>query len=314
MAKYNFCENLAGLSISKDSDVCIKEWTVVYKGTTDNNSDEENRCICNRVVKNYFVLINNVNNNHIKMGSGCIKKLNDNNNNKIDTNPKSIKKNIIKLFEIGYYSQIENLNEYTEDILIDYLSSKDDKIRYIHGIIDIYKDNKNLYNKIEQILMDSIALIDKKFKYMRDIIDIYKDKKNLYKKIETILIKHTREKTTIREIEYYIHIYEDNTDLHNKIKNILDFKKKAYDRYRQKEFLEQQAQIKLEAQINEKNEKMKEEEIKNKERERKKAEEIKNKEREGKKAEEIKNKERERKKAEDIKICNNDIRNFFKPI
>ena len=75
------------------------------------------------------------------MGFVCIKKLNDENTNKIDTTSKSIKSNIIKLFEKGYYSEIQDLDKYAEDILIEYISSKDDIITYLNHIIDNYKNN-----------------------------------------------------------------------------------------------------------------------------------------------------------------------------
>ena len=225
MATHDFYKNLAELSISKDINECIKEWKVIYNGTSDSNSDEENRCICNRVIKNYYILINIFNNNYIKIGFGCIKKLNDDNNNKIDTKSTSIKKNIIQLFEEGYYIKIENLNEYAEDILIDYISSKDDKIRYIRDIIDSYKDNRYVYNKIVEILLDAISLIDNKIKYMHDIIDIYKDNTYLYNKIVQILIDYTW-KAKIFNIENNIDYYKHNTALYNKIEYILNRKKK----------------------------------------------------------------------------------------
>ena len=138
MSTYDFCENLTNLSISNDIDECIKEWIVEHKGITDSNSNEENRCICNRVIKHYFIIRNINNYNFIKMGSGCLTKLNKNKNNKIDTNSKNIKTNIIKLFEKGCYIKIENINKYAENILIDYLWSKEAKITYIQNIIDIY--------------------------------------------------------------------------------------------------------------------------------------------------------------------------------
>jgi hypothetical protein len=220
---YDFNKNLIELSISSDINECLKEWIIVGKGTTDSYNDEENRCVCNRLIKQYYILRNNFNYNHIKMGFGCIKKLNDENTNKIDTRSKSIKNNLIKLFEKGYYIEIEDLDKYAEDILIEYISSKDDIITYIHHIIDNYKNNIYLYKKIEKILIDHLWLKQSTIKFIENIIDIYKDKPHLYSKIEYILSrkKNYRDTCKIKEIEKQKKIAEE-LDRQNKETEELD--------------------------------------------------------------------------------------------
>jgi hypothetical protein len=244
MSEYSFWENLSGLSVSNDKDECLKEWNVIYKskkGSTDKNSGEELRCICGREINNFCIIINKFNNKHIKMGCECVKKLHGNNiNNKIDTTTKSIKKNIIELFEKGgYYSQIENLDKYAEDIFIEYIMSKEDKIYYIHDIIDKYKENQYLYNIIEQILMHSIQLIKKKRKieYMSDIINTYKDKKDLYKKIEKIFIDDIW-KTPDHTIKRYYSLNSNDHYLESIVKScnyINSNKNQVYDRIHKSE-------------------------------------------------------------------------------
>ena len=61
----DFNKNLIALSISDDINECLKEWMIVGKGTTHSNNDEENRCICNRLITQYYILRNNFNYNHL---------------------------------------------------------------------------------------------------------------------------------------------------------------------------------------------------------------------------------------------------------
>ena len=142
-SKYNFINNLKKLSLSQNDNEFIKEWLIVYEGKSTN--DYEQRCICNRKIKNYY-LAKNINNfNYVKMGDGCKKKIDE--NFEIDTRENTRKRNIIKFFNLGIYIEIDDLNIYVRDVIYEYIN-KINSLNDIEELIIKFKNNNSILAKL----------------------------------------------------------------------------------------------------------------------------------------------------------------------
>lgn len=147
-----FTHNLLQLSESKDPNDHLKEWFVVAIGENKDPSKEEIRCICNKNIKHYYIVRNVCNMNNVKMGSGCINKLNQNAKHKIKHDLDQMKKNVIKLFDDNHYVQITNLDEYAKRILIEHVKKQD--IFYVIKCVFMYKNNQSIYDELVGVYDD----------------------------------------------------------------------------------------------------------------------------------------------------------------
>jgi hypothetical protein len=120
--KYNFNNNLLKASISDNIEDAHKEWQVIC---THDRNDTDAHCICGHVVKNVKYMYNIKNKKTIIVGCVCFKKFNLN-NKKLSN---KIFKNVLqKVLQKGEYKNIDDIDQYCENIKIELINHFKDRL------------------------------------------------------------------------------------------------------------------------------------------------------------------------------------------
>lgn len=105
---YRFETNLKELSFDKSEGFAyISEWYVLCKKNTGG------RCVCNRLVGSYSIVINRITKNMVEMGSTCVKRILG-----ISESEKTITARLSYNFERGDYVNITDLDEYVIECIL----------------------------------------------------------------------------------------------------------------------------------------------------------------------------------------------------
>lgn len=144
-------ENLQVLSENKHAtnSELADEWIFKDKGIRD-SGDKENRCVCSRPIKSWWMFVNCINGHHAKLGSGCkgyllheCKKFGE---------EKVRNATLTKLFVNSQYEIIDDLYQYTQCVMLDYYKNR--------PIADIRIALHNLHNVT--LLRELNQLLDKR--------------------------------------------------------------------------------------------------------------------------------------------------------
>lgn len=120
---YKF-SNILKLSVEQDYASLHKEWECV-----DYRSGSNTQCICSRLIKHAYYYLNRINGNTIRVGSGCVKKL------ELPKKGEGRQSNPILLRFIqqwrGVYTNINDLLKYSEESRTDILDIIEETVKNV---------------------------------------------------------------------------------------------------------------------------------------------------------------------------------------
>lgn len=128
-----FDNNLKALS--KNSKNFMDEWFIEAFLETSNKN--KNKCICTRLIKKAYIVRNFKTSKFVLMGTACVKKL-----TKFNMSPAIINDEIIKKFEKGIFIKIDDLHQYSINVLEKYIYTLDPQELY--KMLGLYKSNKKI--------------------------------------------------------------------------------------------------------------------------------------------------------------------------
>jgi hypothetical protein len=186
--KYNFKAHIVNLSHSDNFDNALKEWiqmpetyNKLHKGTC--------KCICQRIIKNFYYIYNKKTFKYINVGTGCYNKFNFTISN---TEMPHFLKDIIIKYAKGEYENIDDLEDYSTNI----------KLRIEKELTDMYKRCDTDIIKLNTLKDDIIELIEGyNFTCLEDLKKLVIETINILEKRKQKIEEERIEKEKIEEEE-----------------------------------------------------------------------------------------------------------------
>ena len=180
---YKF-SNILKLSVEQDYASLHKEWECV-----DYRSGSNTQCICSRLIKHAYYYLNRINGNTIRVGSGCVKKL------ELPKKGEGRQSNPILLRFIqqwrGVYTNINDLLKYSEESRTDILdiieetvknvpiSKKEELLVQVREMRDIFHKNGIDCKRIQGICDRLVLEISEYNEKMDELAKLYEGQLNV---------------------------------------------------------------------------------------------------------------------------------------